>query len=69
MGVFLKRGERSVAGKPYHKSYELGDQIHKPPTLKGLHVSNYQSHRWQKMAELDENVFEGYVYEAKKKKT
>jgi phage N-6-adenine-methyltransferase len=63
-----ERGERRSAGE--HSGNQYSERFPSetiPPKLEDLGVTKIQSHRWQKLADLDDEVFEATVEAAKTK--
>lgn len=62
LGEMAERGERAVRGQA-QKSH---DATFQPPQLADLGVTKQQSHRWQKLGEMDDAAFEQRAAVAKK---
>jgi N6-adenosine-specific RNA methylase IME4 len=59
-----EKGERKKSGDNQHGG---SNSENLPPSLSELGVTKIQSHRWQKLAELDEDEFEEKVEQAKRR--
>jgi hypothetical protein len=68
LAQMAERGERRSAGE--HSGNQYSERFPSetiPPKLENLGVTKIQSHRWQKLADLDDEVFEATVEAAKTK--
>jgi len=63
----LKEQEKNVGGQAEQKSYQLHDVTSRNPTLDDQGISEIQSHRWQKIVDIPEEVFEEFIDETKAK--
>ena len=68
IGVMLKEQEKNIGGQREQKAYPLHDERGRTPTLKDQGISEIESHRWQRVAAIEEPIFEKHLAESRERK-
>lgn len=64
-GELLAETPKNPGGQREHISYQLDDLTSSPQKLAELGISKFQSHNWQRIADIPEPSFEQFVAETK----
>jgi hypothetical protein len=67
-GGLLNAMEMHHGGRPKTDSSVASVSEHAPPTLRDLGLDAHESHRWQRIAGLSTEDFEGYIRESRAKR-